>query len=335
MILAILALAALAAELLLPLTVIGRSLMWAMLSALGLSMLLALLLARKEATRPLAPQVLLATVFVVPVAGAFALGGPAAPSLPIAAIVPVLATLIAGRRAAFAWTAVLLASFGALIALDRGGFAFLSVMRESNRPASLLIVQTLMSLAVVGVTLRHRAANERLRAELSEERARLATLAGTDPLTGVANRRSFDEHLVLARERSRRTKSGMGVVLFDLDTFKTTNDRFGHTAGDAVLAEVGRRLTGVTRRIDLVARLGGDEFAVVLENVGSAAELEAVGQKLAQTLEPPLPFRGEPLTCSASHGVAHHPEDAEDLEALLERADFRMYRCKKERRRID
>ncbi|MDQ4008720.1 MAG: bifunctional diguanylate cyclase/phosphodiesterase, partial [Actinomycetota bacterium] len=146
-----------------------------------------------------------------------------------------------------------------------------------------------------------------------------------DPLTGLANRKLFERRL----EECTRRQGGTAVVLIDLDHFKRVNDTLGHRGGDQLLCEVARRLTDGVREQDTVARLGGDEFGLLLPG---ATEPDAVHEALARVragLGAELVIDGVPLTMDASFGVAFHPRDAADVEALLHCADAAMYHGKR------
>jgi diguanylate cyclase (GGDEF)-like protein len=165
--------------------------------------------------------------------------------------------------------------------------------------------------------------------------------AGTDPLTGTANRTA------LLAELDRQVQApGLGpVVLFvDLDGFKRVNDRFGHTVGDSVLRTVAGRLRDVVRSRDLLARLGGDEFVVVLADLdtpaddGPASALAAalaaahrVAADVQRVLAAPVELPGGSVVVGASVGVAVHPADGETAAELLRAADLQMYRAKARR----
>ena len=150
-------------------------------------------------------------------------------------------------------------------------------------------------------------------------------LALHDELTGLPNRRLFQDRLDSAIERARRTGSHVALLLIDLDNFKLVNDTAGHHAGDELLKHVGNLFTGRVRRSDTVARTGGDEFSVILEEPMTRADAARVGKTLAKLLDDPVTFGGKELRVGASVGLAVFPDDAADSEALRIAADLRMY----------
>jgi diguanylate cyclase (GGDEF)-like protein len=156
-------------------------------------------------------------------------------------------------------------------------------------------------------------------------------LALHDELTGLANRRLFQDRLTTALERSRRNGSQTALLLLDLDRFKEVNDTLGHHTGDQLLHEVGKALLRRVRRTDTVARTGGDEFSLILEP-SNRADAEGVGTSLLQLLELPMEVGGHTVQVGASLGIAIFPEDAADEEELRIAADLRMYRHKNHRR---
>jgi diguanylate cyclase (GGDEF)-like protein len=154
-------------------------------------------------------------------------------------------------------------------------------------------------------------------------------LALHDELTGLPNRRLFQDRLANALERARRTGSQAALLLLDLDHFKQVNDTVGHHIGDELLKHVSRLFLTRVRRSDTVARTGGDEFSVVLEEPVSRADAMLVARTLTQLLEHPILLEGNTLHIGASVGVAVFPEDAGDAEALCIAADVRMYASKR------
>ena len=154
---------------------------------------------------------------------------------------------------------------------------------------------------------------------------RLRQFATTDTLTGICNRRRFDELLTSEIHRAARFSSPLSLMLFDVDHFKRVNDTFGHQAGDQVLTQVAVVVSGAIRAVDLFARWGGEEFAVLLP--GSDIDAARVlAEKLRMLLEnQPFPDVGH-ITCS--FGVAEYAA-GDDADAMLKKVDSALYRAKK------
>ena len=166
--------------------------------------------------------------------------------------------------------------------------------------------------------------------DVSERKAHeedLVRRALYDPLTGLANRVLFREHVDKALARLRRTPARPHAVLFvDLDGFKTINDSLGHAAGDEVLAEVGHRLLRWMRPGDTAARLGGDEFAVLLENT-SQVDTAMLARRILDVLLAPIVVQGKEVVVTGSVGIALS-DAGQDSDALLRNADAAMYTAK-------
>ncbi len=153
-----------------------------------------------------------------------------------------------------------------------------------------------------------------------------------DVLTGLPNRLLFRDRINIALAHARRHRTAAAVMFLDLDQFKLVNDSLGHTVGDALLQEVGRRLALTIRADDTVARMGGDEFTVLLTDVKSGGSTAFVAQKLLDAISRPMVVEGHELYVTTSIGIARSPEDGTDAETLLKRADGAMYRAKEEGR---
>ncbi|HEY7063695.1 MAG TPA: sensor domain-containing diguanylate cyclase [Chloroflexota bacterium] len=152
-------------------------------------------------------------------------------------------------------------------------------------------------------------------------------LAATDPLTGLYNRRSLEQLLDRELDKAHRLRYPVGVLVIDVDHFKTVNDTLGHLQGDKALGSVGRALRRALRKIDALARFGGDEFVALLPGCDPTA-LRSVAEKLRAAVanRRPAGVRGVPITVSIG-GAAAQGRDAE-ATALLEAADTALYRAK-------
>ena len=151
----------------------------------------------------------------------------------------------------------------------------------------------------------------------------------TDPLTGMANRRSLDRQFEAALSRAARTQGSISVVVMDLDGLKEINDTYGHEAGDRALHAVGEVLRAMVRQYDLCARFAGDEFIVVLWDCTPENQARRVSDLQAAVGAYPFePRPGVRFPLSISAGAARFPEDGSTFEELLAAGDERMYRDK-------
>ncbi|GAB2868629.1 GGDEF domain-containing protein [Pseudoduganella ginsengisoli] len=158
--------------------------------------------------------------------------------------------------------------------------------------------------------------------------ADLAYAARYDELTGLPNRRLFQDRIQSAFARCRRDRSGGALLFIDLDDFKRVNDAYGHAIGDQLLQAVARRITACVRECDTVARIGGDEFVALLEHVETMAQARAVTEKIHKAIGKPLPLPGVCLQAAASIGIALYPEHGDAADQLMRYADQAMYACK-------
>lgn len=151
-------------------------------------------------------------------------------------------------------------------------------------------------------------------------------LAYHDELTGLPNRRYFNEELtsLLIKDHS----PPFAIMLIDFDRFKRINDLFGHDFGDLVIKAIGNRLTEVLEKDCFVARLGGDEFTVILPEKGKKEEIEKIAKNILQAFQSPLIIDNQECLLTASLGIARYPTDGEDAAELLKFADMAMYHVK-------
>ena len=171
--------------------------------------------------------------------------------------------------------------------------------------------------------------------DITERKAaedKIALLARTDPLTGLANRTTFGERLRQLFVGVKRGGAPFGLLYLDLDHFKDINDTLGHPAGDSLLKEVAERLKQSLRENDLVARLGGDEFAILQTDMGEPAAAAALAAKVIAAVSEPYQIGGSELRVTVSVGISPYTPTTEGPDAMLSQADLALYRSKEEGR---
>lgn len=164
------------------------------------------------------------------------------------------------------------------------------------------------------------------RRELEEQIRYQAT---HDYLTGLPNRYLFSDRFSQALAQARRKNRKVALLFIDLDNFKTVNDTYGHEAGDDLLKEASERLRKVFREMDTVCRLGGDEFTVILPETGGRDDVERVAERLMEIFDIPFTVGSRDILLQISVGISIFPDDGDDDQTLLKKADLAMYRTKK------
>lgn len=160
--------------------------------------------------------------------------------------------------------------------------------------------------------------------------ARIHQLAYYDSLTGLPNRSLLMDRLSQALSQARRFGRSLAIMFLDLDDFKRINDTLGHHAGDELLKQAGRRLTGCVRAADTISRQGGDEFVIVLAEIGQPADAALVAEKVVQAMAAPFDVAGQALTITVSIGISVHPiNGTDDVHELMKKADIAMYAAKR------
>jgi diguanylate cyclase (GGDEF)-like protein len=196
---------------------------------------------------------------------------------------------------------------------------------------ALLLVAALVHIRTQWLRLRQRELEnivaERT-SELKRHQEHLERMAYLDLLTGLPNRRSFNDDLCRLIAGAQRGHGNIALLIVDLDGFKSINDSLGHDAGDSVLAEVALRLRALVRVTDLVSRLGGDEFGVILVQPGSMAAVDVTCARIIKRLSQPIGAGADSVVCGASIGVASTDESPTTLEELCKAADIALYQAK-------
>ncbi|UCJ16563.1 diguanylate cyclase [Pseudomonas sp. MM211] len=161
----------------------------------------------------------------------------------------------------------------------------------------------------------------------------LESLAITDALTGLLNRRGFLQELQAAISRNERTGQSAALLYLDLDGFKHINDTLGHERGDQVLRWVSVQLKTCLRPYDHLARIGGDEFTVIIDSLGGPTDAASVAEKLIEQVSSEQSFQGELFRLGVSIGIALLPADGKTIEEVMRAADTAMYAAKRGGRR--
>ena len=168
----------------------------------------------------------------------------------------------------------------------------------------------------------------RLSQQRAHAEAALAAQARTDPLTGLHNRRMFEESFALAIARARRSGTKLALAYLDIDHFKRINDSLGHGMGDRVLVEFARRLKDAVRATDTVARLAGDEFVVIFESLSDPALPDVMGQKILAAMQGEFALDEHFVAVSTSVGIAVGGAQGSTMEHFLATADAALYAAK-------
>ncbi|QSZ40784.1 diguanylate cyclase [Sulfurimonas aquatica] len=150
-----------------------------------------------------------------------------------------------------------------------------------------------------------------------------------DSLTNLPNRTLFLDRLESEIKKSQRLEKTFALLFFDLDKFKVINDTYGHQLGDAYLIEFSKRVSKALRASDTCARLGGDEFVAILSNMKGFDQIETILNKITESLKEEFRFGEHSLKMKASVGISLYPDDGDDGDILLLKADNAMYKCKK------
>jgi diguanylate cyclase (GGDEF)-like protein/PAS domain S-box-containing protein len=162
----------------------------------------------------------------------------------------------------------------------------------------------------------------------AKERSMMA-MAMSDELTGLANRRYFDDQLERAIANAKRLNNKVGIMMIDMDYFKEVNDTHGHLVGDKLLKKVAAEFKACLRQTDVVGRIGGDEFAVVITGLEDSGELYSVAQKMIERVRRIKQIDAIPLNSTVSIGMSVFPDHSETIETLVACADKALYFAKK------
>ena len=222
-----------------------------------------------------------------------------------------------------AWVGYFIAS-AVLVGVVRGRVGVNFWTMHSFQIGATFDMLCFMRIALLRTATRHREAQR-----AAKERDALFSMAHSDALTGLLNRRGLADALSEGLDRASPARI-LALFVLDLDGFKPVNDQFGHDVGDALLRVVAQRLRGSVRAGDAVARVGGDEFVVMAENLAHEPQARDLGLKLLDAFKAPFTYGEHSSRVSATIGYALAPLEASDATALLKAADAAMYKGKEE-----
>ncbi|WP_417225522.1 putative bifunctional diguanylate cyclase/phosphodiesterase [Amphritea sp.] len=189
----------------------------------------------------------------------------------------------------------------------------------------VVLVCTILLSRAVSIVLTHREAAMKA---LAASEARNKQLAYNDTLTGLPNRNSLEYTINTAIARATRSKQQFAVMFIDLDQFKDINDSLGHTVGDQLLIEMGKRIAHIVRENDSVIRFGGDEFVAVTDCFESLETTDFIAHRIIDTINKPVKLTKIESYITASIGIACYPQNGENATTLLKHADTAMYQAK-------
>lgn len=234
-----------------------------------------------------------------------------------------------------AWGAVTLAltcsALIVMVAAQVSGFTFPQLADPAMLPFAQMLSLPVNFTIISALAFAYEFSSLSLQRERDEEHRRFIELARTDPLTGLANRRIFDETLQARIELYERLQPQRSFTLcyLDLDRFKPINDEFGHDIGDEVLGTVSRRLLSALRGADFIGRHGGDEFLILFDGVHTIDAINALGKRVLERVREPILTQAGVLQIDASLGFAAYPLHGRDMASLQKAADAAMYDAKR------
>jgi diguanylate cyclase (GGDEF)-like protein len=272
--------------------------------------------------------------FIAVAGAAVVTGGPSeSPTAQLLAIPCLMTYFFMGLRWGVTFTAITIIAIICMIVMRALGFQFPQLTAEAFKPAAHAFTLILNFALVTALSLIYELTYFSIKNERDREHQKFVQLAKIDPLTGLANRRIFDE--MLAARITLYSKltpvRHFALCYLDLDKFKPINDQYGHDIGDEVLNAVSTRLRSALRGADFIGRHGGDEFMLLLDTVHNTAAATAVSQRFLQLVREPINTNAGVMHVDGSFGFALFPLHGTDDAALQKAADSAMYEAKRSR----
>lgn len=204
----------------------------------------------------------------------------------------------------------------------------MSLFKKTN--IMTLVVMALFFIMITATLFKAYKLKEKLKIQSIESQRQIWYQAHYDQQTDLPNRMMFNQQLAEKTADASKNNKLVGLLYVDLDSFKEVNDHHGHSIGDALLTQVGKRIQDCVRTTDKVFRLGGDEFTVILTNIDNLAMIEKTAQRIVERLSQEFEINHLTVNITSSIGTSVYPNDASDVSTLIKNADMAMYQAKKQ-----
>lgn len=311
-----------------PFTAAGRQVAALACFATVISLVLALFLVRFTQRHQAATHLLIISIYVPIVLVGASTGGIASPVVPLLVWLPVVAGFLFNWELGLGWLSVAVLTAVGFFVAPGLGFEMNSVVPPANMPALQFAMLIFGLIGVGGFIIAYTLANMHAVREITDQRLKYERLANYDGLTSLPNRMNFSKKLKAAIDLARRAEQRVGLLVMDLNKFKSVNDTYGHSVGDELLHHMARRLIERVRGSDFVARLGGDEFVVIMERVADPNDVASKAKSLINIIEQPYMLTVGKVELGVSVGCAVYPDHEVDEAALFSRADLAMFYAK-------
>lgn len=288
-------------------------------------MLWMLVMLKQSKSYQFSAHAIIITTSLIFFGGVLVTGGPGGTEMQPLMIIPVvLAFMMLGQQYGLIWAVVIGGLNYLLVTLDYMGVEFFTVIPLEATQQLRVINWTYLFVTIIFLVMVYESINRRLTVERNAERERFRYMAMHDTLTGLPNRKYFDEALESVLALADRSKNTIAIGLLDIDKFKLINDEISYESGDIVLQVIAERLSATLRKSDKVAHLGGDEFALILNNVKTADDITNVSKKIRAAVAEPIQLDLEGtkiISVSCSIGLALYPTDTDDENELRSFSD--------------
>lgn len=314
-----------------PFTAAGREITTIVCCATLSSLVLALVLVRYTRRHEFATHLLIFSIYVPIVLGACFTGGISGPFIFLLVWLPMVAGFLFNWRLGLGWLAMALLTAVGFFLVPNFGLQLNSLVPAANMATLRFTVLAISLVGIGGFIMVYTLINHHVLNEIAGERRKYERLANFDTLTLLPNRMHFHRKLEVAIVQAKRSEEKVGLLVMDLNEFKSINDTYGHSVGDELLSHMASRLFDRVRGTDFVARLSGDEFVVIMEHVNKPEDAANKAKSLIDIIEQPYALSIGRLTLSVSVGGAIYPDQELDEAALFSRADLAMFYAKQQR----